>query len=157
MAVIACPGCGKPVNELATACPACGVSPLLGSDEAHARLAEQETHELAHDHRRAVMADPVGSARRAAEAGMSHLQVELDYDALEAALWRVLGFDGEQPHSGDPAVIEAVEAEGWHLEGVSHAFQPLAVVFKGPAPLWGPTPVDGRWRHFYRFRRTDQP
>ena len=156
MAVIACPGCGEPVNEQATACPACGVSLRLSSDEAHAWLAEQEAHELALDHRRAVMADPVGAAKRAAEAGMGHFQVELDYDALEATLWRALGFDGEQ-QPGDPAVIEAIEAEGWHLEQVSHAFRPIAVVFKGPTPLWGPTPVEGRWRHFYRFRRTNQP
>jgi hypothetical protein len=157
MAVIACPACGTAVNDEATACPACGADPRMAPDVARSWLAEQQAAERSQDVRKAVLADPVGIARRAAEAGLPWLQIELPYDAMMAALAAALGL-GEPPDHDKASVLESIEAQGWRLLQVEHVFRPTVVqssMLRGATPFLGTEPVEGELQHFYLFRRAD--
>jgi hypothetical protein len=114
MGVIACVGCGAPVNGDAARCPECGADPRTGAvDEKHVAPAPRPP------------LDPVIHARAASIAGLAFLEVALPMTEAET-----LALGGEPAGEDALAVAAArseklasIEAEGWTLVGGSYALR----------------------------------
>lgn len=100
--------------------------------------------------------DPVALARRAREAGLTWLEIVRAEDVVASEMHVGL----EASTSGgtpEPALIDAVEAEGWRFEHLACLFRPIKVQsspLRG-ADFWGGEPVEGEERYLYLFRRVD--
>ncbi len=65
--------------------------------------------------------DPVTLARWAREVGLTWLTVDSEEDLVAAPMHAAVAGTGAPP----ACVLDAVEAEGWRLESVTRAFQPV--------------------------------
>ena len=104
-----------------------------------------------------LLADPVALARRARDAGLTWLTVTSAHDLVALALREALRAPaGGAP--GTPCVIDAVEAEGWHLEHITRALRPVRVQaspFGAADLIAGGQGVDSVEEYQYVFRRVD--
>ena len=83
----------------------------LGAGESRPRAREAELRD-----------DPSALARWAREVGLTWLTVDSTEDLIAAPLHAAVADAGSAP---PPCVLDVVEAEGWRLECVTRAFQPL--------------------------------
>jgi hypothetical protein len=118
----------------------------------------RETTQRANELTAELRGDPVRLARWALEAGLTWLEVEWPESiagrALESAIVAASGGQ-EQPGL---SLLDAVEAEGWRLEVVTHVFRPTKVQtspLRGADWVAGGDAVEGDERFLYLFRRVD--
>jgi hypothetical protein len=119
------------------------------------RETTQRGNELAAELRRA----PVQLARWAFEAGLTWLELaspgSIAGRELESAIAAAASGGQAKP---DLALLDAVEAEGWRLETVTHAFRPTSIQtspLRGADWVAGGDVVEGDERCLYLFRWVD--
>jgi hypothetical protein len=104
-----------------------------------------------------LLADPVTLARRARDAGLTWLTMTSSDDLVAASLLEALRTPAGSTQ-GAPCVIDAVEAEGWHLEHITRALRPVRVQaspFGAADLIAGGQGVDSVEEYQYVFRRVD--
>ena len=126
--------------------------------ESALRVEEQTTAERRVDqYETEVREDPARLARWARDAGLTWLEIESSVDLIAAPMRAAMAAKAEGRSPDPPAcAIDAVEAEGWHLEQVTRGFRPtrvLASPFGAADLISGGQEVEGEERCQYLFRR----
>jgi hypothetical protein len=119
----------------------------------------RETTARANELAAELRTDPMRLARWTFEAGLTWLEVEWPESIagreLESAVAAAASGGQAKP---DLALLDAIEAEGWRLEAVTHAFRPTSIQtspLRGADWVAGGDVVEGDERFLYLFRRVD--
>ncbi len=118
----------------------------------------RETTQRANELAAELRGDPVRLARWALEAGLTWLEVEWPESIAGRALQSAIVAASGGRVQTSPSLLDAVEAEGWRLEVVTHAFRPTRVQtspLRGADWVAGGDAVEGDERFLYLFRRVD--
>jgi len=106
---------------------------------------------------RRVREDAISLAREARTAGLTWFELRRPEDLVKAEMEKGFAAPGA---AAEPALIDAIEAEGWHLEHVAALFRPTKVQtspLRGADVFMGGDVVDGDEVYIYLFRRTAEP
>ncbi len=104
----------------------------------------------------ALGADPVVLARRAREAGLTWLSITSAEDLVAAPLHEVLRASESGASVAPASVIDAIEAQGWHLEHITRCVRPTRVIaspFGAVDLIAGGQDVEAADEYQYVFRR----
>jgi hypothetical protein len=118
----------------------------------------RETTKRANELGSELRGDPVRLARWALEAGLTWLEVEWPESIAGRALQSAIVAASGGRVQPSPSLLDAVEAEGWRLEVVTHAFRPTRVQtspLRGADWVAGGDVVEGQESFLYLFRRVD--
>ena len=118
----------------------------------------RETTKRANELGGELRGDPVRLARWALEAGRTWLEVEWPESIAGRALQSTIVAASGGRVQPSPSLLDAVEAEGWRLEVVTHAFRPTRVQtspLRGADWVAGGDVVEGHESFLYLFRRVD--
>ena len=102
--------------------------------------------------------DAVREAREARAAGLGWFELRRGVDIVASEMSSAQAADPAVTTPRPASTIDAVEAEGWHLEHVACMFRPTRVqtsVLRGAEYFMGGELVDGDEVYLYLFRRAD--
>lgn len=121
--------------------------------EKQRRLAQQRAAQ------EAFMASPAGQARRARNAGRKVFQIDLPIShTVGATVPLVTAYATTGKSTSAAGLIEAIEAEGWHLENVGYVYRVTGSITRDKVFSSGQQEAThGEIVGIYLFRATEGP